>query len=168
MQDQRASEVLSLSHARTLVAELLGGLVQSYGMVRHVLVKVGEHEQQFEHPIPVLRLRVARFLFEVLNDGKRVRQEPFDVRRVYRPPLAAAAESLVGTDECVVQEMLEAESLVGQSRWNRIRTAGTPAACRDTRIHDKPQSPKRSFLRPVRQSLPQVFLEGGSIRGTIR
>jgi len=91
-------------------------------MVSHILVKVGEHQQQFEHPVPVLRLRIARFLFQVLDDCERVGEEPFDIRGIHRAPLAAAAESLVGAKKGVVQKMLEAELLVRESCWNRIRT----------------------------------------------
>lgn len=117
--------VLRCCHFRMrepLVAAGLSGPFQAHGMVRHIFMKVGELEKQFEHPVPVLRLGIARFLFEVLDDCKRVREEPFDIRGVHCATFAAAAKSLVGAKECVVQKMLEAELLGRKSRWNRIRT----------------------------------------------
>lgn len=91
-------------------------------MVCHILMKVGKHQQQFEHSVPVQRFGIARFLFQVLDDRERVREQPFDIRGIHRAPLAAAVEGLVRAEKCVVQEMLEAELLVCEGRRNRIRT----------------------------------------------
>jgi hypothetical protein len=100
----------------------LSGPLQPHGMVRHIFMKVSELEKQFEHPVAVLRLGIACFLFEVLDDCERVREEPLDIRGVHRATFAAAAKSLVRAKECVVQKMLEAKLLGRKSRWNRIRT----------------------------------------------
>jgi len=104
------------------VAAGLGRPLQTHGMVRHIFMKVGELEKQLEHPVPVLRLGIACFLFEVLDDCERVREEPFDIGGVHRVTFAAAAKSLVRAKKCVVQKMLEAKLLGRKSRWNRIRT----------------------------------------------
>ncbi len=85
-------------------------------------MKVGELEKQLKHPVPVLRLGIARFLFKVLDDCERVRKEPFDIRGVHSATFAAAAKSLVGAKKSVVQKMLETKLLGRKSRWNRIRT----------------------------------------------
>lgn len=104
------------------VAAGLSGPLQAHGMVRHIFMEVGELEKQFKHPVPVLRLGIACFLFEVLDDCERVREEPFDIRWVHRATFAAAAKSLVRAKKRVIQKMLEAELLGRKSRWNRIRT----------------------------------------------
>jgi len=112
-------------HFRMRTAQVAAGLrrpVETYGMVRDVLMKVGELQQQFEHPVPVLRLGIARFLFEVLDDRESVGKQPFDIRGIHLAPLAAAAERLVRAKKRVVQKMLEAKLLVREGRWNRIRT----------------------------------------------
>ncbi len=107
---------------RLPVAAGLGWPLQAHGMVRHIFMKVGELEKQFEHPVPVLWLGIACFLFEVFDDCERVREEPFDIRGVHRATFAAAAKSLVRAKKRVVQKMLEAKLFGRKSRWNRIRT----------------------------------------------
>src|SRR5579863_5406592 len=114
-------------------------------MVRDIFVKVGKHQQKFEHPVPVLRLRITRLLFEVLDDGEGVREEPFDIRGIHGAALAAAAESLVGAEKRIIQKMFEAKLFVGESRGNRIRATRPSAASRDRCVHGKPQSPKVKF-----------------------
>ena len=126
-------------------ADSLRRPVEPYRMVRHIFVKVGEHQQKFEHPVAVLRLRIACLFFEVLDDRERVRQEPFDIRGIHGAPLAAAAEGLIGAEKCVVQKMFQAEPLVGERGGNRIRATRPSATSGDRRVHGKPQSPKVKF-----------------------
>jgi hypothetical protein len=146
MQDGGAAMVLSLSHAGPPRAPGLRRSIELYGMVRHVFVKVGEHQQEFEHPVTVLRLGIAGLLFEILHDRQSVRQEPLNVRWIHGLPFAAAVKSPIGAEKCVVQKMFEAELFVRQSRRDRTRTPRSPATCNPRRVHVKPQSPHAKFL----------------------
>jgi hypothetical protein len=111
-------------------------------MMRHIFVKIGEHQEKLEHPVPVLRLRIAGLFFEVLDDGERVREQPFDIRWIHGAAFAAAAESLIGAEKRIVQEMLEAELFVRESCGNRIRATRPSATSRERCVHSRPQSPK--------------------------
>jgi len=129
--------------------------VQTYRMVCNILVKVGEHQQQFKHSVPMMRFGVARFLFQILDDCERVGEQPFDIGGIHRAPLTAAVEGLVRAEKCVIQEMLEAQLLVCEGRRNRIltRRPSAPSSC--SRVHSQSQSPKMEFFpRAVRQRLP--------------
>ena len=83
--------------------------------MRDVFVEVREDQKQFKHALPLLRIGFARIFFEVFYDGKSIREQPFNVTGRHGVPLAAAIECLVGTHECLVEKMVEAESLVRES-----------------------------------------------------
>lgn len=41
-------------------------------MMRHVLVQIREDQQQLEHTIALLRIRIRRAFLEIPHDGERV------------------------------------------------------------------------------------------------
>jgi Viral BACON domain len=145
----KTAQLLGCCHFRMRGRRERRGLrrsIQLYGMVRHVLVKVGEHQQEFQHPVAMLRLGIAGFLFEILHDSQRVGQKPLNVRRIHGPPLAAAVKGSIGAEKRVVQKMFEAQLFVRQSRRDRTRTPRSPATCNARRVHGKPQSPHANFF----------------------
>lgn len=85
-------------------------------MVCDVFVQICEDEQQLQHTVPLLGIRIGGPCFEVLDDGQRVGQQPFNVAAFQRKSLAAPPQGMVGSQERLVQKMIEAE-LFGCQCW---------------------------------------------------
>jgi hypothetical protein len=115
-------------------------------MVGDVFVKVREDQKQLKHSLPLLFIGFARILFEIVYDGKSVREQPFNVPGSHGAPFAAAIEGLVGAHERLVEKMVEAEPLVRQSGRNYFRALSPSTASRDGLVHRMPQSPEAHIL----------------------
>jgi len=152
-----------------------GRPVQTDRMVRDVFVKICEDQQQFQHPVPLLWIWFACPGFEVLDDRKRIRQQPFDIRALQRTPLATSAERLVGAQKRFVEKMVKAEPLARQSRGDRVCTRCPLTAPGDgghgitTLPRGKFQGTRRrayhSLFFPVAGTWPQKKKAGGKTAG---
>lgn len=76
-------------------------------MVRDVFVQVRQDQEQFKHAVSLLGMRLTSLLLEILDDGKRVCQQPFDVIPIQRTPVAAAIERVIGAIESFVEKMVK-------------------------------------------------------------
>lgn len=94
--------------------------MHSNGMMSHIFVQVRQNQQQFEHAIALLRIRIARSFFEVLDDRQGVRQQPLDVARAQRSTLAASRKHVVRPQEGFIEEVIEAQSFGRQSGGDRV------------------------------------------------
>jgi hypothetical protein len=133
-------------------------------MMRHIFVKVRDDQQQLEHAVALLGIRFAGTFFEILNDGQRVGQQPFEIALLYRIPHAASIEGVVGTVKRFIQEMIEAKLLRRQGGRDRVRArslaTATPNRCVHV-THPNPWTPR--LPRDVRQRLPQFVNPGTGI-----
>jgi hypothetical protein len=77
-------------------------------MMSNIFVEVCEQEQQFEHPVTLLGIGLTSSFFEVLDDGQRIGQQPFQVRWLHRSTFAAAIKRIVGSLERFVEKMIKA------------------------------------------------------------
>ena len=104
-------------------------------MVRHVFVEVREDQKQLEHAVALLGIGLARVRFEILYDGERVRQKPFQIARTHRASLAGAIEGVIRAKKRFVEKMIEAELFGRQRGRNGIRTPSPAATSRDRCVH---------------------------------
>jgi hypothetical protein len=110
-QASNASLLLTFSRREFKGKESSGGPVEPDGMMCHVFVKVRQNQQQLEHAIALFRIRIACSLFEILDHRQSVRQQPLDVARAHRFPLAAPRKHVVRAQERFVQKVIEAQPL---------------------------------------------------------
>jgi hypothetical protein len=96
-------------------------------MVRDVLVKVRKDQQEFEHPVSLLRVWLARAHFEILDDRQGIGKQPFQAFRVAGNSTMAAVERLIGPLESFIQKMIQAKLFAGERRRDRSRTRGLNA-----------------------------------------
>jgi hypothetical protein len=125
MQDGSVAGVLTLSHssdarrvrplippARLDTKRGSGRTVQANGMVRDVFVQVREHQQQVQHALPLFQIGFSHFLFEVFDDGERIRQQPFEIPGRQGAAFAAANERVVCANKRFIKKMVKAKLLV--------------------------------------------------------
>ncbi len=74
-----------------------------------IFVEIREHQQQFEHAIALLRVRIISPFLEIFNDGKSVREQPLKTGGIDRRALAAGIERLISPREGLVEKMIEAQ-----------------------------------------------------------
>ena len=137
-----------------------GGAVQAYRMVRDVFVEIRENQQQFEHALPLLGVWIGCLLLEVLDDGQRIRKEPFEIPRVYRLALAATGEGVVGADKCLIEKMIEAQVLRRESGRDRIGAWGPSAISWLGGLHSAPQNLRRNIPEVRGRETTIIFSPG--------
>lgn len=109
-------------------------------MVRHVFVQIREDQQQFEHPVALLGIRILRAFFEIFHNCERISQKPLKAFRINRDASAAAIERLIRALERFVHEMVETKLLAGERLRNRLGTLGPLASYRSFGIHHTPRT----------------------------
>ena len=57
---------------------LLGQPLEADGVMRHVLVKVGEDQQQFQHAVSLSGVWHVGAFFQVFHNCQRVGEKPFE------------------------------------------------------------------------------------------
>jgi len=112
-----------------------GGTVQTHRMMRYILVKVGQHQQQIQHPLALLRNRIAHFFLQILDNQERVGQQPFQIGGTQRALFPAASEGVVGADQGLVEKMIEAELFACKRRGDRVPTWQPSAMSQNASIH---------------------------------
>lgn len=135
------------------VSENSGGPVQPDGMMCHVFVKVCQNQQQLEHAIALLGIRIACSLFEILDDRQSVRQQPLDVARAHRFPLAAPRKHVVRPQERFVEEVVEAQPFGRQSGGNHVGARFPSASIWAGDSHGETPQPRLSF----RGTFPRAY-----------
>src|SRR5271168_1807742 len=108
-------------------------------MVRHILMEVGKNQKQFEHAIALIGLRLVRGLFQIFDDGERIRKQPFEAAGIEGCAFAAACQSLVRADESVVEKVVEAKLNSTKRGRNRFCTPTPQAASGHGGSHHTPQ-----------------------------
>jgi len=91
-------------------------------MVRDVFVEIGEDEQELEHPVALFGVGLGSGLFQVLDDGERVGEQPLESLRVNRVTHAAALQSAVRANEGFIEEVIETKLLACQGPRDRSGT----------------------------------------------
>ena len=109
-------------------------------MMRDILVQIGKDQKKFEHSISQTPIGLDCRVFKVIDDCKRIGQQPFKPFRLDRAPLTAAIDGLIGANERFVEKVLETKSFACKSRWNRIRTPLPSAISSEPGSHDAPHS----------------------------
>ena len=89
-------------------------------MMGDVFVEVRQNQQQLEHPVALIRIRLGGAFFEIFHNRQRIRKQPFQVARIHGAALAAAIEGAIGPQERFVKKVIETQSFGGQSCGNRI------------------------------------------------
>lgn len=112
-------------------------------MVRDVLMQIRQNQEQLEHSVSLFRTETVCSLLEALNNRKSVGKQPFETLRIDWVPLTAAPQRLIGAKECLLDEVIEAESLCSQRGRNRSCTRRPSAISRNTVAHDTPRIAKR-------------------------
>jgi len=83
-------------------------------MVRHVLMEVRKNQQQLEHAVALLGIRIRRAFLEILHNSKRIGEKPFEAFRVHRQSAAAAIQREVRSLERLIHKMIQAKLLAGE------------------------------------------------------
>ena len=87
-------------------------------MVSDVFMKVCKDQKQFEHTVPLFRLRLVSALFQILDDRQRIRQQPLKSVRINRAAFTAAGQCLIRADKSFIHEMIEAQLRARQRLGN--------------------------------------------------
>jgi hypothetical protein len=103
--------------------------------MRDIFVQIGQHQQQVQHPLPLLGNRMARPFLQILDDEERVCQQPFQIGGIQRALFAAATERVIGADQRLVEKMIQTELFAGERSGDRVCTRGPSATSNDARIH---------------------------------
>jgi hypothetical protein len=88
-------------------------MLDANGMVRHVLVKIRENQQELEHAVALVRLRFVGAFFEIFDRGERIGEQPFQAVFRQRGAFTAARQSLVRAQECFVKKVVKAKFRAG-------------------------------------------------------
>ena len=112
-----------------------GGTVQAHGMMCDILVQIRQHQQQIQHPLALLGNGITHFLLQILDNEKRVRQQPFQFGGGQGALFTAARKGVIGADERLVEKMIKAELLARKRSGDRVCTRALSAMSQDARIH---------------------------------
>ena len=102
-------------------------MLDVHGMMRHVFVEIREDQQQLEHAIALFRLRLVGAFFQVFHRSERIGKQPLHTLFAERRAFAASCESLVCTQKCFIEKMIEAK-LRTNERSGRKLCAPCPGA----------------------------------------
>jgi hypothetical protein len=116
-------------------------------MVRDILVKICKDQQQLEHAVALIRIRVSGAFLEILHDCERIGEQPFQIVRVQLLASMRAFERLVCAQKSLIKKMVQTKLLTRESRWERIRTSEPAAPDMDSGCHDSPRDLEATFLR---------------------
>jgi len=123
-------------------------------MMRHVFMQVGHDQQQFQHSITLLRIRLGSTLFKIFYGRERVGKQPFQAVRVDKVSFATTLHRVIGADKGFIQKMIEAQLLAGKAFRDRIRTPGPLAISTfDSGCHMPPRGLAGFPARYVRERL---------------
>jgi hypothetical protein len=81
-------------------------------------MQIREDQQQLEHSVTLVGIALSRLLVQIIHDGKRIGEQPFETYRVDRLTGAAALKRLVGPHERFVEEMIQAELFRAETAGN--------------------------------------------------
>lgn len=82
-------------------------------MMRDVLVEIGQHQEQIQHSLALLRNGGARVFFQRFDDRQRVGQQPFQLFGAQRTLFAASREGVIGANGGLIEKMIDAQLLAG-------------------------------------------------------
>ena len=95
--------------------------------VRDVLVEIGEDQEKLEHAVALIGATLDGFVVEAIDDGERVGEEPLESGGVDQFAGAASFESLVSTNERLIEEVIEAKLFGGKTARDRVRARSLAA-----------------------------------------
>jgi uncharacterized protein with NAD-binding domain and iron-sulfur cluster len=121
--------------------------------VRGYFMKVRYDQQQFQHPVTLLRICAVRMLFEIVDHRQRVRQQPLKITLIQGTPFVATTECVACAKQRLVEKVVEAKLLAHQSGRNRVSTSGPLAIRLKSGIH---RLPRKNPAEPVAGPLPEV------------
>jgi hypothetical protein len=102
-------------------------MFDAHGMVRNIFVEIREDQQELEHAIALLRLRLVGALFQIFDRRECVSEQPFETFFGQGRAFTATLESLIGAQERFVEKMIQAEFRAGERRRRGLRAPGTGA-----------------------------------------
>src|SRR5260370_41627068 len=116
-------------------------------MVCNILVKICKDQQQLEHAVALIRIRISSAILEIFHDCERIGKQPFQIVRVQLLAPMCALERLISAQKGFIKKTVQTELLTRESRWERIRTPGPAALYVDCGCHDSPRDLEATFLR---------------------
>jgi hypothetical protein len=122
-----------------------GEALDANRVVRDVLVKVGEDQEQFEHPLALTGVGLLGAFFQVVHDQQRVGKQPFESLRIDGTASAAALNRLVGANERLLKEVVEAQLFRSESARNCVGTRPPPTCRQSAHVHDPHPRPLESM-----------------------
>jgi hypothetical protein len=102
-------------------------MLDAHGMVRNIFVEIREDQQQLEHAITLVWLRLVSAIFQIFDRCERVREQPFQTFLGQWGPFTATLESLIGAQERFVEKMIQAEFRAAERGRRGLRAPGTDA-----------------------------------------
>jgi hypothetical protein len=85
-------------------------------MVRNILVKICKDQQQLEHAVALIRIRVSCAILEILHDRERIGEQPFQIVRFQLLAPMRALERLVCAQKSLIKKMVQTKLLARESR----------------------------------------------------
>lgn len=138
------------------VSEGLGEAFDADGMVCHILLEVRENQQQFQHTVALIRVRLVRAFLQIFYHRKRIGKQPIQAAGIERAPLPAALQRVVRANKRLVKKVIQAELLAGKTSGDRSGASFSPASSnRGSRHSELPT-----------QALPRSTGEPNIIRGS--
>ena len=85
-------------------------------MVRNILVKICKDQQQLEHAVALIRIRVSCAILEILHDRERIGEQPFQIVRFQLLAPMRALKRLVCAQKSLIKKMVQTILLARESR----------------------------------------------------
>jgi hypothetical protein len=130
--------------------------LDAHRMMRHVFLQVRKDQKKFEHAVALVRVRLVRAFFEIFNHGERIRKQPFEAAGIDRFTPTEILQSAIGSNERLVEKMIEAELFGNEPYRNRAGTPRPAAWGGRCGVHDLLHFLGLNFLRGTGK--PSIFL----------
>jgi len=101
-------------------------------------MQIRKDKQQLQHPVLLLGRPHGRLIIKIIDDRQRVREQPFEPHRVDWLAGATALERLIGSNECFVQKMIQAQPFRDETARDRVDTGDLATTSRFGSAHNTP------------------------------
>jgi hypothetical protein len=95
-----------------------------------VFVKISETQEKFEHAIALGLIRFRSALLKILHDSEGIGKEPLEAFRVNGLAGTTTPECVIGANESLIEEVIEAELFGREGARNDVGTRTVPATSR--------------------------------------
>ena len=115
-------------------ARILRQSFQRNRLLCGVFVQIRQIQNQFQHPVALIRLWLIRVFFQILHRRQSVRKQPVNVLRIQPLSRAATRHRLIRAHKRFVQKMIQAHVPFRQGKRHRFRTSETVAIVRRSHV----------------------------------